>query len=171
MTRKVGPAQSTLSGHFDGLVLGGRFDRNRLDVGTGVAKDAVATRGLGAVQGGVGARQQALGVVALGRHGHAAADRQRQRAFDRRPHALGGVTGVVQRRVRHDDDELPCDEETIVLGGIFTVMSTESVTKTPFLGDLPYLGRFFRRSTTSDDKTELLIFITPRLIRDSLTSR
>lgn len=61
--------------------------------------------------------------------------------------------------------------ETIVLGGIFTVMSTESITKTPFLGDLPYVGRFFRRSTTSDDKTELLIFITPRLIQDSLTSR
>ena len=61
--------------------------------------------------------------------------------------------------------------ETIVLGGIFTTQTTESITKTPFVGDLPYIGRFFRRNTKSDQKQELLIFITPRLIRDSLTSR
>ena len=61
--------------------------------------------------------------------------------------------------------------ETIVLGGIFTTNSTESVTKTPFIGDLPFVGRFFRRNTKSDQKQELLIFITPRLIKDSLTSR
>tara|TARA_B100002003_G_scaffold248093_1_gene281098 strand:- start:1035 stop:3014 length:1980 start_codon:yes stop_codon:yes gene_type:complete len=61
--------------------------------------------------------------------------------------------------------------ETIVLGGIFTTQVTESTTKTPFFGDLPYVGRFFRRTTESDDKQELLIFITPRLIRESLTSR
>ena len=61
--------------------------------------------------------------------------------------------------------------ETIVFGGIFTVNTSESVTKTPFLGDLPYVGGLFRRNTRSDQKQELLIFITPRLIRDSLTSR
>ena len=61
--------------------------------------------------------------------------------------------------------------ETIVLGGIFTTQTTESITKTPFVGDLPYIGRFFRRNTKSDQKQELLIFITPRLIRDSLTNR
>jgi type IV pilus assembly protein PilQ len=61
--------------------------------------------------------------------------------------------------------------ETIVLGGIFTTQSTESVTKTPFFGDLPYVGKLFRRSTSTDDKQELLIFITPRLIKDSLTTR
>jgi len=61
--------------------------------------------------------------------------------------------------------------ETIVLGGIFTTQSTESVTKTPFFGDLPYVGKLFRRTTSTDDKQELLIFITPRLIKDSLTTR
>ena len=61
--------------------------------------------------------------------------------------------------------------ETIVLGGIFTTQTTRSVTKTPFLGDMPYLGQSFRRNTESDDKQELLIFITPRLIRDSVSSR
>jgi type IV pilus assembly protein PilQ len=58
-----------------------------------------------------------------------------------------------------------------VLGGIFTTTTTESVTKTSFLGDIPYLGRLFRRNTQSDNKAELLIFITPRLIKESVTSR
>lgn len=61
--------------------------------------------------------------------------------------------------------------ETVVLGGIFTVRTTESVQKTPFLGDLPYVGNLFRRKTSTDNKQELLIFITPSLLRDSLTSR
>lgn len=56
--------------------------------------------------------------------------------------------------------------ETIVLGGIFTTQVTESITKTPFLGDIPYIGNLFKRRTQSDDKQELLIFITPRLIKD-----
>lgn len=72
-------------------------------------------------------------------------------------------TNSIQTQVLVDNGE------TIVLGGIFTTQQTESVTKTPFLGDLPYVGRLFRRNTQSDDKQELLIFITPRLIRDSLT--
>ncbi len=74
-------------------------------------------------------------------------------------------TNNVQTQVLVDNGE------TIVLGGIFTTQVTESVTKTPFFGDLPYVGRLFRRSTKTDDKQELLIFITPRLLKDSLTSR
>jgi type IV pilus assembly protein PilQ len=61
--------------------------------------------------------------------------------------------------------------ETIVLGGVFQTVVSEGITKTPILGDLPFLGRFFKQTTKSDDKQELLIFITPRLIRDSLTQR
>ncbi len=74
-------------------------------------------------------------------------------------------TNNVQTQVLVDNGE------TIVLGGIFTTQVTESVTKTPFFGDLPYVGRLFRRNTKTDDKQELLIFITPRLLKDSLTSR
>jgi type IV pilus assembly protein PilQ len=59
--------------------------------------------------------------------------------------------------------------QTIVLGGIFTTDRNFSTTKTPFLGDLPYIGRAFRRTVERDDKQELLIFITPRIIQDSLT--
>ena len=61
--------------------------------------------------------------------------------------------------------------ETIVLGGVFQTVISEGISKTPILGDLPWVGGMFRQKTKSDDKQELLIFITPRLIRDSLTQR
>ncbi len=58
--------------------------------------------------------------------------------------------------------------ETIVLGGVFQLQDLTSVTKTPFLGDIPYLGRLFRRTSQSKEKTETLIFITPRILSDNL---
>ncbi len=61
--------------------------------------------------------------------------------------------------------------QTVVLGGIFQTDKNISTTKTPFLGDLPYVGTLFKRTTERDDKTELLIFITPRIIADALTDR
>lgn len=64
---------------------------------------------------------------------------------------------------------LVSDGETIVLGGVFQTVVSEGISKTPILGDLPWVGALFRQKTRSDDKQELLIFITPRLIRDSLT--
>jgi len=60
------------------------------------------------------------------------------------------------------------DGETIVLGGIYTSESFDQNFKVPFLGDLPLLGNLFRRSEKSQEKVELLIFITPRLIEDSI---
>ena len=57
------------------------------------------------------------------------------------------------------------DEETIVLGGIFQKVLTTGVSKTPVLGDLPLVGGLFRHQTRTEDKQELLIFITPKLIR------
>ena len=61
--------------------------------------------------------------------------------------------------------------QTIVLGGIFQTDKNISTTKTPFLGDLPYVGVLFKRTVERDDKNELLIFITPRILADSLTAR
>ncbi len=58
--------------------------------------------------------------------------------------------------------------ETIVLGGIFNTQDLVTETKTPFLGDIPYLGRLFRRTTMRSEKTEILIFITPRILADNL---
>jgi type IV pilus assembly protein PilQ len=61
--------------------------------------------------------------------------------------------------------------QTVVLGGIFKDSVTQSTEKTPFLGDLPYVGRLFRRTLDKNEKQELLIFITPRIIQESLTTR
>ncbi|ATZ62137.1 type IV pilus secretin PilQ [Acinetobacter bereziniae] len=59
--------------------------------------------------------------------------------------------------------------ETVVLGGIFEQETKSSQTKVPFLGDIPYLGRLFRKDLKSDNKRELLIFVTPRIVNDSRT--
>ncbi len=61
--------------------------------------------------------------------------------------------------------------ETIVLGGIYEVQSLDQTEKTPFLGDLPYIGKLFKRTVKSEEKTELLIFITPKLVKDTLSVR
>lgn len=58
--------------------------------------------------------------------------------------------------------------QTIVLGGIYVEENTESYTKVPFFGDIPVAGRFFRRDSVTEDKQELLIFITPKIIDEQL---
>ena len=55
---------------------------------------------------------------------------------------------------------------TVVLGGLFTQTDTDEVNKVPFLGDVPYLGALFKNTTHVSNRTELLIFITPRIITD-----
>lgn len=59
--------------------------------------------------------------------------------------------------------------ETVVLGGIFEQTTANQQTKVPFLGDLPYIGRLFRKDIKSDNKRELLIFVTPRIVNDSVS--
>ncbi|MDO9205396.1 type IV pilus secretin PilQ [Methylotenera sp.] len=59
--------------------------------------------------------------------------------------------------------------ETAVLGGIFEQTERNDVEKVPFFGDLPIMGNLFKRKTTLNNKTELLIFITPKIMNDSLT--
>ncbi len=61
------------------------------------------------------------------------------------------------------------DGETVVLGGIFEQQTANSQTKVPFLGDIPYIGRLFRKDVKSDNKRELLIFVTPRIVNDSVS--
>ncbi len=56
------------------------------------------------------------------------------------------------------------DGETIVLGGVFREETSITESKTPILGDLPYIGRLFKRSDRSNRRTELLIFITPKIL-------
>lgn len=69
-------------------------------------------------------------------------------------------TNVVNTRV------LVNDGDTIVLGGVFREETTTTVTKTPVLGDLPYIGNLFKRTENAETKTELLIFITPSIINE-----
>ncbi len=58
---------------------------------------------------------------------------------------------------------------TVVLGGIYTQTEGETVTKVPLLGDIPVLGYLFRSTNRVNDKTELLVFITPKIVVDKLT--
>lgn len=58
--------------------------------------------------------------------------------------------------------------DTIVLGGVFREETTTTVSKTPLLGDLPYIGNIFKRTEELENKTELLIFITPSIINEIL---
>lgn len=60
---------------------------------------------------------------------------------------------------------------TVVIGGIFTQDDQESVTKVPYLGDIPFLGNLFKTKTKSSKKTELLIFITPKVVSDRTAVR
>ncbi|ENV38092.1 hypothetical protein F959_00849 [Acinetobacter venetianus RAG-1 = CIP 110063] len=68
-----------------------------------------------------------------------------------------------------DTNVLVDNGETVVLGGIFEQENISSQTKVPFLGDIPYIGRLFRRDLKTDNKRELLIFVTPRIVNDTLT--
>jgi type IV pilus assembly protein PilQ len=61
--------------------------------------------------------------------------------------------------------------DTIVLGGIYEQTTQTTVNKVPFLGDLPIVGTLFRNVQKQDDKTELLIFVTPKIVKDALTVR
>lgn len=58
------------------------------------------------------------------------------------------------------------DGETIVIGGGFSNTQSKVVDKVPFLGDVPYLGRLFRRDVVSEKKSELLVFLTPRIMNN-----
>ncbi|WP_070885973.1 type IV pilus secretin PilQ [Pseudomonas argentinensis] len=78
---------------------------------------------------------------------------------------LNGVPPISKNEV--NAKVLVSDGETIVIGGVFENTQTKATEKVPFLGDVPYLGRLFRRDIVNDNKTELLVFITPRIMNTS----
>ena len=57
--------------------------------------------------------------------------------------------------------------ETVVLGGIYEQEILDQQTKVPFFGDLPFIGRLFKRTVQDDNKSELLVFVTPKIVRDN----
>lgn len=60
---------------------------------------------------------------------------------------------------------------TLVIGGIFTETINDTTNRVPLLGDLPYLGWLFKQSSRTDNKTEMLIFITPKIVTDAMAVR
>lgn len=58
------------------------------------------------------------------------------------------------------------DGQTVVLGGILETERRDAERKVPYLGDIPVVGRLFKQTTTTDNKDELLIFVTPRILRE-----
>lgn len=60
--------------------------------------------------------------------------------------------------------------QTVVLGGVFSVEGNKTENKVPVLGDIPYLGRLFKKTVDNQFKTELLIFVTPKLMSENLSN-
>ena len=78
---------------------------------------------------------------------------------------VGGIpinTRRVQTQVLVDNGE------TVVLGGVYTRNESKGIERVPFFGDLPYVGFLFKRTSTSEQKSELLIFVTPKILKESL---
>lgn len=81
----------------------------------------------------------------------------------------GGIPSINTREVA--TQVLVDNGETVVLGGIYEQERINSVEKVPVLGDLPGLGVLFRNKTETDNKSELLVFVTPKIIKESLGLR
>ncbi|MEK7321457.1 MAG: type IV pilus secretin PilQ, partial [Pseudomonadota bacterium] len=82
---------------------------------------------------------------------------------------FGGVPSINTREI--NTQVLVENGETVVLGGIYEQTRSNSVSKVPLLGDLPVLGALFRKTTNLDNKVELLIFITPKILKEGLGGR
>jgi type IV pilus assembly protein PilQ len=57
------------------------------------------------------------------------------------------------------------DGQTVVIGGVYEFTDRDSVNKVPFLGDVPFLGNLFKKRSRNKDKAELLVFVTPKVLR------
>jgi type IV pilus assembly protein PilQ len=80
-----------------------------------------------------------------------------------------GVPSINTQNVK--TQVLVSNGETAVLGGIYEEIERNDVDKVPFFGDLPIIGNAFKRRTKQQDKTELLIFVTPKIMDESLGMR
>ncbi|WP_029655247.1 type IV pilus secretin PilQ family protein [Marinobacter daepoensis] len=85
---------------------------------------------------------------------------------DSRGEVTAGIPSINTNEVT--TQVLVANGETVVLGGIFQSEVATQTTKTPFLGDIPYLGRLFKRTEHIDERSELLIFITPKIIKNDI---
>ncbi|MCF6323488.1 MAG: type IV pilus secretin PilQ [Gammaproteobacteria bacterium] len=81
----------------------------------------------------------------------------------------GSIPSIETREVQ--TQVLVENGETVVLGGIYEQFKNDGVEKVPFFGDIPVLGVLFRRTIKQDSKDELLIFVTPKILKESLGAR
>jgi type IV pilus assembly protein PilQ len=81
---------------------------------------------------------------------------------------LGGTVPSIDTRAV-ETQVLVEDGQTVVLGGIYETERRETINKVPFLGDIPGLGVLFRSKQINNDKSELLIFVTPRILEEGST--
>ena len=83
--------------------------------------------------------------------------------------ASGGVNvpAIDTRAIK--TEVLVGDGQTVVLGGILSTTHTDDETKVPWLGDIPILGNLFKTTTKTNNKDELLIFVTPKIIREGVS--
>ncbi|MCH9695119.1 MAG: type IV pilus secretin PilQ [Gammaproteobacteria bacterium] len=78
---------------------------------------------------------------------------------------LGGTVPSIDTR-SVETQVLVADGQTVVLGGIYETERRETETKVPFLGDIPFAGKLFKSTKRTDNKAELLIFVTPRILEE-----
>lgn len=83
--------------------------------------------------------------------------------------AVLGVPPIDTREI--ETTVLVDNGETVVLGGVFERNKTNNTEKVPFFGDIPYAGVLFRRNERIDNNNELLIFVTPKILKETLTVR
>jgi type IV pilus assembly protein PilQ len=79
----------------------------------------------------------------------------------------GGQTPTIDKR-EVSTEVLVDNGQTVVLGGVYEVSKSDATKKVPLLGDIPVLGNLFKNKNRNDTKAELLIFVTPRILSDSL---
>ncbi|MEX2209097.1 MAG: type IV pilus secretin PilQ [Myxococcota bacterium] len=77
--------------------------------------------------------------------------------------ATGDIVGINKNETK--TEAILRDGETMVLGGIYVVDNGHSSTKVPFLADIPGIGAFFRNNVVQDERRELLVFVTPRIVQ------
>ncbi len=84
------------------------------------------------------------------------------------PSGFGGFIPSIDTN-EVETDVLVDNGQTIVLGGVYSQDTSDAISRVPFFSDLPFVGVLFRTTTVSDNKSELLVFITPKIISEQLT--
>ena len=88
---------------------------------------------------------------------------------DSRGEVTNGVPAINTKQV--STEVLVENGGTVVLGGIYTSEERSDTSKVPVLGDLPYVGFLFKNNQKVDDRRELLVFISPKILKDNLNVR